>query len=127
VVIEHFLTCHRETTFNSIALLSTSGRVFKYRCFLTLGRKMSECKSEQRVNIKFLVKWKKSETETFRLLTEAYGEKSSVEVSNISKTKKSTQELFEVQGRVDCFLRYPGYCNGRVGSQWHDGKSAVLH
>jgi hypothetical protein len=34
--------------------------------------------------------------------------------------------LFEVQGHVDCFLRYPGYCNGRVGSQQLDGKSAVL-
>jgi len=35
---------------------------------------MSDCKSEQRVNIKFLVKLKKSATETFHLLTEAYGE-----------------------------------------------------
>jgi len=33
---------------------------------------MSDCKSE-RVNIKFLVKLKKSATETFQLLTEAYG------------------------------------------------------
>jgi hypothetical protein len=39
----------------------------------TLGRKMSDCKSE-RVNIKCLVKLKKSTTETFQLLTEAYGE-----------------------------------------------------
>jgi hypothetical protein len=35
---------------------------------------MLECKSEQRVNIKFLVKLKKSLTETFQLLTESYGE-----------------------------------------------------
>jgi hypothetical protein len=69
MVIEHVLTCHRETTLNSIALLSTSGHVFKYRHFLTLGWKMLECKSEQRVNIKFLVKLKKSATETFQLLT----------------------------------------------------------
>ena len=34
---------------------------------------MSDCKSG-RVNIKFLVKLKKSATETFQLLTEAYGE-----------------------------------------------------
>jgi len=34
---------------------------------------MLECKSE-RVNIKFLVKLKKSTMETFQLLTEAYGE-----------------------------------------------------
>ena len=34
---------------------------------------MSDCKSE-RVNIKFLVKLKKSATETFQLLTEACGE-----------------------------------------------------
>jgi hypothetical protein len=35
---------------------------------------MSDCKSEQRINVKFLVKLKKSATETFQLLTEAYGE-----------------------------------------------------
>jgi hypothetical protein len=36
---------------------------------------MSDCKSEQRVNIRFLVvKLKKSATETFQLLTEACGE-----------------------------------------------------
>ena len=34
---------------------------------------MLDCKSE-RVNINFLVKLKKSVTETFQLLTEAYGE-----------------------------------------------------
>jgi hypothetical protein len=34
---------------------------------------MSDCKSE-RVNIKFLVKLKKSAMKTFQLLTEAYGE-----------------------------------------------------
>jgi len=34
---------------------------------------MSDCKSE-RVNIKLLVKLKKSATETFQLMTEAYGE-----------------------------------------------------
>jgi hypothetical protein len=41
---------------------------------VALGRKMSDSKSEQRVNIKFLVKFKKSATETFQLLTEAYSE-----------------------------------------------------
>jgi len=35
---------------------------------------MSDCKSEQRVNIKFLVKLKKFATEAIQLLTEAYGE-----------------------------------------------------
>jgi hypothetical protein len=35
---------------------------------------MLECNSEQQVNIKFLVKLKKTVTETFQLLTEAYGE-----------------------------------------------------
>ncbi|XP_042236972.1 protein GVQW3-like [Homarus americanus] len=35
---------------------------------------MSDCKTEQRVNIKFLVKLTKSSSETFQLLTEAYGE-----------------------------------------------------
>ena len=54
-------------------ICGTSGRMFKHRRILILGRKMSDCKSE-RVNIKFLVKMKKSTTETFQLLTEAYGE-----------------------------------------------------
>ena len=72
--IEHVLTCHSVTRLSSIALHSTSGRIFKYRRVLILGRKMSDCQSEQRVNIKFLVKLKKSATETFQLLTEAYGE-----------------------------------------------------
>jgi len=35
---------------------------------------MSDCKSEQKINIKFLVKLKKPAKETFQLLTEAYGE-----------------------------------------------------
>jgi len=35
---------------------------------------MSDCKSEQGFNIKFLVKLKKFATEIFQLLTEAYGE-----------------------------------------------------
>ena len=73
MAIEHVLTCHSVTRLSSIALLSTSGRVFKYRHVFILSRKMLECKSE-RVNIKFLVKLKKSTTETFQLLTEAYGE-----------------------------------------------------
>jgi hypothetical protein len=72
MAIEQVLTCHSVTRLSSIASLSTSGRIFKYRRVLTLGRKMSDCKSEQRVNIKFLVKLKKSSTETFQLLTEAY-------------------------------------------------------
>jgi len=46
-----------------------------------------------------------------------------VEVNIISKTKKSTHESSEVRGHVDCFLWYPGYCDGRVGTQWPDGKS----
>ena len=70
---EHVLTWHSVTRLSSIALLGTSGRIFKYRRVLNLGRKMSDCKSE-RVNIMFLVKLKKSATETFQLLTEAYGE-----------------------------------------------------
>jgi len=74
MAIEHFLTCHGVTRLSSIAVLSTSGRIFKYRRVLILPRKMSDCKSEQRVNIKFLVKLKKSATKTFQSLTEAYGE-----------------------------------------------------
>ena len=50
-----------------------------------------------------------------------------VEVNIISKTKKSMHELFKVQGHVDCFLWYSGYCDGRVGTQRQDDKSLVLH
>ena len=70
---EHVLTCHSVTMLSSIALLSTSRRIFKYRHVLILGQKMLDCRSEQ-VNTKFLVKLKKSAMETFQLLTEAYGE-----------------------------------------------------
>ena len=71
--VEHVLTCHSVTRLSLITLLSTSGLIFKHRLVLVLGQKMSGCKSEQ-VNIKFLVKLKKSMMETFQLLTEAYGE-----------------------------------------------------
>jgi len=71
--IEHVLTCDSVTRLSPIALLSTSGRIFKYRRVFIPRRKMSDCKSE-RVNIKFLVKLNKSTMETFQLLTEAYGE-----------------------------------------------------
>ena len=66
---EHVLTCHSVTRLSSIVSLSTSGRIFKYRSVLILGRKMSDCKRDQRVNIKFLVKLKKFATETFQLIT----------------------------------------------------------
>jgi len=94
---------------------------------------MLDCKSEQQVNIKFLVKLKKSTTETFQLWnlgiyvwSRNQATINAVEVNIISKTKKSMHELFEVQGHVDCFLWYPGYCDGRVGTQQPDGKLAVL-
>ena len=73
MAIEHVLTCHSVTRLSSITLLSTSGRIFRCRHVFILSLKMSDCKSE-RVNIKFLVKLKKSATETFHLLTEGYGE-----------------------------------------------------
>ncbi|GFW12046.1 HTH_48 domain-containing protein [Trichonephila clavipes] len=40
------------------------------------ARKMSNVKTEQRINIKSLLKLKKSVTETFQTLTETYGDKS---------------------------------------------------
>ena len=130
---EHVLTCHSVTRLSSIALLSTSGRVFKYRCVSILGRKISDCKSE-RANIMFLVKLKKSAMESFQLLTGAYGEDcmSRARVSEWNKRRSEGRETlkdesFEVQGNVDCFLRYPGYCDGRVDAQRRDGKTAVLH
>ena len=47
----------------SIALLNTSGRIFKYRHVLILGK----CRTAK-------VKLRKSVTEMFQLLTEDYGE-----------------------------------------------------
>ena len=56
MAIEYVLTCHSVARLSSIALLSTSGRNFKYR------RRTAK------------VKLKKSATENSQLLTEAYGE-----------------------------------------------------
>jgi hypothetical protein len=42
--------------------------------FLLLVRKMTDTKIEQRTNIKFLAKLKKTATETYQLLHEVYGE-----------------------------------------------------
>ena len=74
MAIKHFLTCHSVTRLRLIALVITTGRIFRYRRVLILSQKMSECKSKQGVNIKFLVKLKKFATETFQLFTEAYSE-----------------------------------------------------
>jgi hypothetical protein len=49
------------------AQLDRFGRIFKHKRVLILGRKMSDCKSEQRLNIKFLLKLKKPTTETLQL------------------------------------------------------------
>jgi hypothetical protein len=87
---------------------------------------MSDCKSEQRVNIKFLVKLKKSAMETFQLLTEAYSE-DCMSRARVFEWHKRFSEGRESVIDDDCFLRYPEYCDGRVGTQWPDGKSAVLH
>jgi len=128
-----FWPVHSVTRLSLISLLSTSRCIFKDRCVFILGRKMLDYKSE-RVNIKFLVKMKKSVTENFQLWNSGiyvwFGNQATinaVEVSIISKTKKSTHESLKVQGHVDCFLWYLGYCDGRVGTQWSDGKLAVLH
>ena len=43
---QYVLTCHSVTLLSSIALLSTSGRIFKHKHVLILGWKMSDCKSE---------------------------------------------------------------------------------
>jgi hypothetical protein len=86
---------------------------------------MSDCKSEQ-INIKFLVKLKKSATETFQLLTEAYGE-DCMSRARVFEWHKRFSEGRESVKDDDRFLRYPGYCDGRVDTQRPDGKSAVLH
>jgi len=55
--IEHVLTCHSVTRLSSIALLTTSGCIFKYRHILILGRKMLDCKSEMSTS-SFLLSWR---------------------------------------------------------------------
>jgi hypothetical protein len=84
---------------------------------------MLECKSEQRVNIKFLVK---SSTETFQLLTEAYGEECMSRARVFEWQKRFLEGRESVKNDIDCYLRYPGYYNCRVGSQRRDGKLEVL-
>jgi hypothetical protein len=69
--IEHVLTCHSVTRLSWIAVLSASGRIFKHRRVLILGRKMSDCKSE-RVNIEFLVKMKKPRRKLFSYETRVF-------------------------------------------------------
>jgi hypothetical protein len=101
--IEHVLTCHIVTRLSSIALLSTSGCIFKYRCVLNLSWKMLDCKSEQ-VNTKFLVKLQKSVMETFQLLTEADGEDSMshAHMSEWHKWFLEGRESLKDDGRPGC-------------------------
>jgi len=47
--------------------------------------------------------------------------------STSSPRQKSTHCSFEVQGHVYCFLCFPEYYVGRVGTQRPDGKSEILH
>jgi hypothetical protein len=84
---------------------------------------MSDCKSE-RVNIKFLVKLKKSATETSQLLTEAYGEDCMSRARVFEWHKRFSEGRESVKDDDRPGRRYPGYC---VGTQRPDGKSAVLH
>lgn len=48
--------------------------MFKCRCVVALGQKMSVSKSKQRVNIKLVVILKKLATENVQLMTEPYCE-----------------------------------------------------
>jgi len=100
MAIEHVLTRHSVTRLNSIALLSTSGRILKYKRVLILSWKMSDCKSE-RVNIKFLVTLKKSMMETFQLLTEVYGEESCARVFEWHKRFSERRESLKDDDRPD--------------------------
>ena len=98
------MTCQSVTRVSSIALLSTSGRIFIYRRVLILGRKMSDCKCKQRVNIKFLVKMKKSVTEKFQLLTEVYVQDcmSRARVSYLHKSFSESREILKAEDRSGC-------------------------
>ena len=53
--IEYVLTCHSVTRLSLITLLRKSGCFFKYTRVLILGRKMSDCKSEQELTSNFLL------------------------------------------------------------------------
>lgn len=73
-VKEYIVTCHREKALNYTFFFSTSGRAFENKSFFPSCRKILECRTERQVNIKFLLKLKKSATKCLQLLTEAYGE-----------------------------------------------------
>ena len=46
----------------------------KWTCFFLVPKTMCDEKHEQRINLKFLVKLKKTPTECYKLLQEAYGD-----------------------------------------------------
>jgi len=119
--IEHALTCYSVTKLSLIALLSTGGRIFKHRRVSFHGRKMLDCKGEQRVNSRFLVKLKKSATETFQLWNlDRYvwsGNQATinaVEINIISKTKNARISRSKFKAMFIVFF----YIQGIVMAEW---------
>lgn len=66
--------------------------------------KMSNVKTEQQINIKFLVKFKKSATERFQVLTEAYGDEtlSRARVFEWHKRSSGGRDSVEDDERAGC-------------------------
>jgi hypothetical protein len=85
---------------------------------------MPDCKSE-RVNIKFLVKLKKSATETFQLLTEAYGE-DCMSRARVFEWHKRFSEGRSVKDDDRPDRSRTAVTDDNI-EKVQDGKSAVLH
>ena len=69
---------------------------------------MCDEKHEQRINLKFLVKLKKTPTECYKLLQEAYGDNSlsRTRVFECKRNQKSKDVQIKIQGNVDRFFRH---------------------
>ena len=70
---------------------------------------MCDEKHEQRINLKFLVKLKKTPTECYKLLQEAYEDNSLTRARIFEwckRNQKSKDVQIKIQGNVDRFFRH---------------------
>ena len=98
--------------------------------FLSLAGKCRTTKVNKELTSSFLLNWRNPRRKLFN-----YWLKLTVKIAcfvhaclnDTNDIRKAEKALFEVQGHIDCFLWYPGCCDGRVSTQRPDGESAVLH
>ena len=78
-------------------------------------------KQEQRINLKFLVKLKKTPTEYYKLLQEAYGDNSLSRACGFERCQQKTAELLKALTKEDlqhCFNQWKKrmeWCAARGG------------